>query len=295
VARRCPDRARLARLEGSALDDALNGFAYELDARDDIHATRATAATGADDRPRPDRRGAAMTASRLAPAIRPLHAGTGKAVEAEAEPRMLLSDFLRHQLGRDRTHVGCEHGVCGACTRRLDGMLTRACLTLAVQVDGCDLRKVEGLAPRRTGSARCNAPSAATTRFSAASAPPHPDVARPLSEPHPRRPRRRSAISERPSVPLHRLHPDHPGGARSRPAATPTEEPQMLDARQQLRCQRSRDPRHCVVRWDLRSTYRWWYETISCALVARSTRLWLKREIPSLVCWAATLGGATLH
>jgi 2-furoyl-CoA dehydrogenase 2Fe-2S iron sulfur subunit len=71
----------------------------------------------------------------------------GKAVEAEAEPRMLLSDFLRHQLGATGTHVGCEHGVCGACTVVVDGMLTRACLTLAVQVDGCDLRTVEGLAP----------------------------------------------------------------------------------------------------------------------------------------------------
>jgi 2-furoyl-CoA dehydrogenase 2Fe-2S iron sulfur subunit len=71
----------------------------------------------------------------------------GKAVEAEAEPRMLLSDFLRHQLGATGTHVGCEHGVCGACTVVVDGMLTRACLTLAAQVDGCDIRTVEGLAP----------------------------------------------------------------------------------------------------------------------------------------------------
>jgi 2-furoyl-CoA dehydrogenase 2Fe-2S iron sulfur subunit len=71
----------------------------------------------------------------------------GKAVEAEAEPRMLLSDFLRQQLGATGTHVGCEHGVCGACTIVVDGMLTRACLTLAVQVDGCDIRTVEGLAP----------------------------------------------------------------------------------------------------------------------------------------------------
>jgi 2-furoyl-CoA dehydrogenase 2Fe-2S iron sulfur subunit len=71
----------------------------------------------------------------------------GKPVEAEAEPRMLLSDFLRHQLGATGTHVGCEHGVCGACTVVVDRMLTRACLTLAVQVDGCDIRTVEGLAP----------------------------------------------------------------------------------------------------------------------------------------------------
>lgn len=71
----------------------------------------------------------------------------GNAVEAEAEPRMLLSDFLRQQLGATGTHVGCEHGVCGACTIVVDDMLTRACLTLAVQVDGCDIRTVEGIAP----------------------------------------------------------------------------------------------------------------------------------------------------
>ena len=81
----------------------------------------------------------------------------GKPVEAEAEPRMLLSDFLRHQLAATGTHVGCEHGVCGACTVVVDGMLTRACLTLAVQVDGCDIRTVEGLAPSldRLGSLQC--------------------------------------------------------------------------------------------------------------------------------------------
>ncbi len=71
----------------------------------------------------------------------------GKPVHSEAEPRMLLTDFLRHQIGATGTHVGCEHGVCGACTITVDGMLTRACLTLAVQADGCDLRTVEGLAP----------------------------------------------------------------------------------------------------------------------------------------------------
>jgi len=71
----------------------------------------------------------------------------GQSVEGEAEPRMLLTDFLRHQIGATGTHVGCEHGVCGACTVSVDGMMTRACLTLAVQVEGCELRTVEGLAP----------------------------------------------------------------------------------------------------------------------------------------------------
>ncbi len=71
----------------------------------------------------------------------------GRAAEGEAEPRLLLSDFLRHNLGMTGTHVGCEHGVCGACTIEIDGTLARACLTLAVQTDGARLRTVEGLAP----------------------------------------------------------------------------------------------------------------------------------------------------
>jgi 2-furoyl-CoA dehydrogenase 2Fe-2S iron sulfur subunit len=71
----------------------------------------------------------------------------GRAVEAEAEPRMLLTDFLRQTLAMTGTHVGCEHGVCGACTVEINGVPARACLTLAVQVDGADIRTVEGLAP----------------------------------------------------------------------------------------------------------------------------------------------------
>ncbi len=71
----------------------------------------------------------------------------GRAVSGEAEPRLLLSDFLRHVLGATGTHVGCEHGVCGACTVQIDGAPARACLTLAVQVDGAELRTVEGFSP----------------------------------------------------------------------------------------------------------------------------------------------------
>ena len=71
----------------------------------------------------------------------------GKPCSGEAEPRMLLTDFLRYQIGATGTHVGCEHGVCGACTVEIDGKLARACLTLAVQADGCKVRTVEGLAP----------------------------------------------------------------------------------------------------------------------------------------------------
>jgi len=71
----------------------------------------------------------------------------GRTHEGEAEPRMLLTDFLRHGLGLTGTHVGCEHGVCGACTIQIDGAPARACLTLAVQADGASIRTVEGLAP----------------------------------------------------------------------------------------------------------------------------------------------------
>jgi aerobic-type carbon monoxide dehydrogenase small subunit (CoxS/CutS family) len=64
---------------------------------------------------------------------------------AEAEPRLLLSDFLRHTLGLTGTHVGCEHGVCGACTVRLEGKAVRSCLLFAVQADGLEVETVEGL------------------------------------------------------------------------------------------------------------------------------------------------------
>jgi 2-furoyl-CoA dehydrogenase 2Fe-2S iron sulfur subunit len=70
----------------------------------------------------------------------------GRAVREQVEPRLLLADFLRHTLGLTGTHVGCEHGVCGACTVQLDGRAVRSCLTLAVQADGSDIRTVEGLA-----------------------------------------------------------------------------------------------------------------------------------------------------
>jgi 2-furoyl-CoA dehydrogenase 2Fe-2S iron sulfur subunit len=71
----------------------------------------------------------------------------GRVIEGEAEPRLLLTDFLRHELGMTGTHVGCEHGVCGACTIEIDGQPARACLMLAVQADGAVIRTVEGLSP----------------------------------------------------------------------------------------------------------------------------------------------------
>ena len=70
----------------------------------------------------------------------------GKTYEREIEPRLLLSDFIRHEAGLTGTHVGCEHGVCGACTVQLDGEPVRSCLTLAVQAEGHSLRTVEDLA-----------------------------------------------------------------------------------------------------------------------------------------------------
>jgi 2-furoyl-CoA dehydrogenase 2Fe-2S iron sulfur subunit len=70
----------------------------------------------------------------------------GRKMSGEAEPRMLLSDFLRHVLGATGTHVGCEHGVCGCCTVLIDGAAVRSCLTLAVQAEGRAVTTVESLA-----------------------------------------------------------------------------------------------------------------------------------------------------
>jgi aerobic-type carbon monoxide dehydrogenase small subunit (CoxS/CutS family) len=70
----------------------------------------------------------------------------GRVHEREVEPRLLLSDFIRHDLHLHGTHVGCEHGVCGACTVLIDGRPARSCLTLAVQADGHEVETVESLA-----------------------------------------------------------------------------------------------------------------------------------------------------
>jgi len=69
-----------------------------------------------------------------------------KVYQRQVEPRLLLSDFLRHELGLTGTHVGCEHGVCGACTILFDGESARSCLMFAVQADGHEITTVEGLA-----------------------------------------------------------------------------------------------------------------------------------------------------
>ena len=70
----------------------------------------------------------------------------GRAVTESVEPRLVLTDFLRHQLGLTGTHVGCEHGVCGACTVMVDGVAVRGCCMLAVQADGSRIETVEALA-----------------------------------------------------------------------------------------------------------------------------------------------------
>ncbi|HEX6511071.1 MAG TPA: (2Fe-2S)-binding protein [Chloroflexota bacterium] len=72
----------------------------------------------------------------------------GRPYEGTVEPRRSLADFLREDLGLTGTHVGCEHGVCGACTILLNGRTARSCLTLAVQADGAEITTIEGLAPQ---------------------------------------------------------------------------------------------------------------------------------------------------
>jgi carbon-monoxide dehydrogenase small subunit len=75
----------------------------------------------------------------------------GRPVQAEVEPRRLLADFLREEAHLYGTHLGCEHGVCGACTVLLDGEPVRSCLMLAVQADGAEITTVEGLTPEGGG------------------------------------------------------------------------------------------------------------------------------------------------
>ena len=69
----------------------------------------------------------------------------GESYQRSVEPRLLLSDFLRHELSLTGTHVGCEHGICGTCTVLIDGVATRSCLCLAVQADGLSIETVESL------------------------------------------------------------------------------------------------------------------------------------------------------
>ena len=88
----------------------------------------------------------------------------GRTHEIEVESRRTLADVLRHDLGYTGTHLGCEHGICGACTILLDGLPVRSCLVFGVQADGCEVETVEGL--ESEGRSR------PTTRCSAGSVPP---------------------------------------------------------------------------------------------------------------------------
>jgi len=93
------------------------------------------------------------------PAPRPVHVVVnGIAREGRAEPRTSLADFLRDALDLTGTHVGCEHGVCGACTVLWDGEPVRSCLILAVQAEGARIKTVEGLAPAGPGGPGADAP-----------------------------------------------------------------------------------------------------------------------------------------
>jgi carbon-monoxide dehydrogenase small subunit len=84
----------------------------------------------------------------MPPDLRQIHVSVNGLVRSNrVEPRLLLSDYLRHDLGLTGTHVGCEHGVCGACTVLLDGQPVRSCLIFAVQADGLEVGTVEGMAP----------------------------------------------------------------------------------------------------------------------------------------------------
>ena len=94
----------------------------------------------------------------------------GTHYERDVEPRTLLSDFIRHDVGLTGTHVGCEHGVCGACTVQLDGEPVRSCLMLAVQARGA--RSGRWRASPTAALIPCSARSTKHTRSSAASAPP---------------------------------------------------------------------------------------------------------------------------
>jgi aerobic-type carbon monoxide dehydrogenase small subunit (CoxS/CutS family) len=89
----------------------------------------------------PDLKGIAMAKRSISLKV------NGRLYEQDVEPRLTLVDFLRNELDLTGTHVGCEHGVCGACTVLIGGHSARSCLTFAVQADGCEVMTVEGLAP----------------------------------------------------------------------------------------------------------------------------------------------------
>ena len=139
----------------------------------------------------------------------------GKPVSVDVEARTTLADCLRHHLRLTGTHVGCEHGVCGACTVIVDGDAVRSCLMLAVQAEGTKVVTVEGLSQRRGADAAAGvvpqAPRAAM-RLLHARHDHHRARAADRGARLRRRPRARGAVRQ--SLPLHRLHLDRRGGAR---------------------------------------------------------------------------------
>ena len=136
-------------LDGRELPDALNDLAWDLGGSDDIHAT-ARYRREMVRRLGQKRRSRRLGNARLETDERHRVCFTlnGEAVEGLAEPRMLLTDFIRHEIGATGTHVGCEHGICGACTIRVDGKAVRGCLMLAVQANGKRIETIEGLAAK---------------------------------------------------------------------------------------------------------------------------------------------------
>ena len=93
----------------------------------------------------------------------------GKSHARVVDARLTLADFLRHELGLTGTHLGCEHGVCGACTVLVDGRSARGCLMFAVQANGCEVTTVEGSRPT-AGFRCCSRHSSTTTACNAVSA-----------------------------------------------------------------------------------------------------------------------------
>ena len=190
----------------TAIDDAIGAFvtewADELEGYEDLHASAALRrdlfkqARAACDRAESHRRESVMRRVNRDEKARVTLTLNGRKLSAEAEPRLLLTDFLRHALGATGTHVGCEHGICGCCTVLIDGVAQRACLTLAVQVEGREVTTVEvaGGGRRHAQSAAAGVPqqSRAAMRLLHAG---HPDVVHRLSRAQSASPRRKKSAT----------------------------------------------------------------------------------------------------
>ena len=220
----------------------------------------------------------------------------GRAVEADAEPRMLLTDFLRHVLGATGTHVGCEHGVCGACTVQIDGVPARACLTLAVQADGAQIHTVEGLAPapgrlsvlqeafRRHHALQCGFCTAGILMSLDAYLREKPDPQE----------TELARLSRRALVPLHRLRADYRRGSRCRQTPARGRRRCLISAPALSAASNAIPNRLAIVDGPLRLTYAQWYGKIS-ALVAGFDELGLGAGDHLLTVLQNRWEAATLH